>query len=174
MTIKERLAEYGNFLDVGILPHGFAAHMRDYDVLFEALWGREKWADAKGNYLLRFTHCPKAEATTKVSDANWQQAWADVFIDYAKWAEAGEPEGFVWGACWSTAYPGLTYIDDSPRADYWSTRLGRPMHEISLETEDFELRVVFHDFTVTKLSDDVHVLDKVMFPLGSGGANRAR
>lgn len=33
MTVKERLAEYGHFLDVGILRHGFAAHMRDYDVV---------------------------------------------------------------------------------------------------------------------------------------------
>jgi hypothetical protein len=39
------------------------------------------------------------------------------------------------------------------------------MHEVTIETEAFELRIVFHDFTVTKLSDEVGVLDKVMFPL---------
>jgi hypothetical protein len=49
MTVKDRLAEYGGFIDVGILSHGFAAHMRDYDILFEALWGKVKSADAKGD-----------------------------------------------------------------------------------------------------------------------------
>lgn len=36
MTMKEKLSEYGGFLDVGILSHGFAPHMRDYDIVFEA------------------------------------------------------------------------------------------------------------------------------------------
>lgn len=165
MTVKERLAEYAGFIDVGILNHGFAPHMRDYDVLFEALWGKKKWADAKGTYRLRFTHCPEATTVTKVSDAGWKQAWSDVFIDHAKWIEAGQPEGFVWGACWSSAYPGLSYIDDSPRAREWSERLREPMHEVVIETEAFQLQVVFNDFMVTKLNDEVRVVDKVMFPL---------
>jgi hypothetical protein len=39
------------------------------------------------------------------------------------------------------------------------------MHEVSLETETFEIQIVFHDFSVSKVSDDVRVLEKVMFPL---------
>src|SRR5450631_3628284 len=127
MTVKERLGDYSNFIDVGILRHGFAAHMRDYEVLFEALWGHKEWADAKGTYLLRFTHCPEATTRTAVPDAGWKQAWSDVFVDHAEWVAAGEPEGIVWGACWSTAYPGLSYIDESTRARDWSERLGKPM-----------------------------------------------
>lgn len=165
MTVKERLAAYADFLDVGILRHGFAPHMRDYDVVFEALWGRKEWADEKGTYLLRFTHCPHALTVTTVADPAWREAWSDVFIDHAQWEAAGQPEGFVWGACWSTAYPGLTYVDDSARADEWSRRLAAPMHEIRMETDTFGLHVVFHDFTVTKLSTEVGVLDKVVFPL---------
>jgi hypothetical protein len=102
---------------------------------------------------------------TTVADAGWKQAWSDVFIDHAEWVAAGEPDGFVWGACWSTAYPGLSYVEDSVRARQWSERLGVPMHEVVMETEAFQLRVVFHDFLVTKLSDEVRVIDKVMFPL---------
>ena len=168
MSIKDRLTEYGGFLDVGILRHGFAPHMRDYDVVFEALWGRQEWADAKGTYRLRFAHCPEARTTSAVSDAGWKQAWSDVFIDHAQWVAAGEPQGFVWGACWSTAYPGLSYVDESPRAREWSARLGKPMHEVTIETEAFKIQLVFSDFTVTKLSETVDVLDKVMFPLGAG------
>jgi hypothetical protein len=165
--MKEKLAEYGGFLDVGILSHGFAPHMRDYDIVFEALWGKKEWADAKGTYRLRFSHCPEATTTTSVPDAGWRNAWSDVFIDYSEWLAAGEPEGFVWGACWSTAYPGLSYIDNSARAKLWSERLGSQMHEVSIATEAFEIQIIFHDFTVTKLDDAVRVLDKVMFPLKS-------
>lgn len=43
------------------------------------------------------------------------------------------------------------------------------MHEASIETEAFRLQVVFHGFTVTKLNDEVRVLDKAMFPLKSEG-----
>lgn len=167
MTVKDQLAEYGGFVDVGILHHGFAPHMRDYDVVFEALWGKKDWADAKGTYRLRFTHCPEATTTTGVSDAAWKEAWSDAFIDHAQWVAADEPKGFFWGVAWSTAYPGLDYIEDSPRARAWSERFGKPMNEVSIATEAFQIRVVFHDFTVTKLNDQVHVLDKVMFPLKS-------
>ena len=173
MTVPERLAEYGGFVDVAILRHGFAPHMRDYDVVFEALWGKEKWADAKGTYRLRFTHCPEATTTTAVPDAGWKEAWSDVFIDHAQWVAAGEPKGFVWGMCWSSAYPGLTYIDDSARARQWSERLGTSMHEINMETEAFQLRVVFHDVSVTKVNDEVSVIAKVMLPLNSEKSEEA-
>lgn len=169
MTVKERLAEYGDFIDVGILSHGFAPHLRDYDVMFEALWGEKKWGDAKGTYRLRFSHCPEATILTRVPDAGWKRAREDVFIDYGQWVAAGEPDGFVWGVCWSMAYPGLNYIDDSLRARQWSERLERPMHEVTIETEAFQLRLVFHEFTVTKLSDEVCVIDKIMFPINTHG-----
>jgi hypothetical protein len=173
MTIKEDLAQYGGFIDVGILSHGFAPYMRDYDVLFEALWGRETWADAKGTYRLRFTHCTEATFRTALSDSGWRQSWPEVFIDHAKWVAAGAPEGFVWGACRSTAYPGLSYISESKRAREWSERLGKSMHEVSLETEAFKIHLVFSEFTVTKLSDEVRVLHKVMFPLDRLGDSDA-
>lgn len=165
--MKDKLDRYGGFLDVGILSHGFAWHMRDDDIVFEALWGKGRSADAQGTYRLRLSNCPEVTTTTTIADAFWREAWSDTFIDYAQWLAAGEPKGSVWGACWSTAYPGLSYIDDSPRAKRWSERLGSPMHEVSVATEAFEIRIVFHDFTVTKLDDTVRVMDKVMFPLNS-------
>lgn len=167
MSVKERLEEYGGFVDVGILNHGFAPHMRDYDVVFEALWGTKEWADAKGTYRLRFSHCPEVTTTTTVSDSMWKQSWSDIFIDHSQWVTAGAPEGFVWGVCWSNAYPGLSYIDDSPRAMQWCERLGKPMHEVSIATEVLQLQIVFHDFTVTKLNDTVQVVDKVTFRVES-------
>ncbi|HEU4420202.1 MAG TPA: hypothetical protein VFT55_14800, partial [Planctomycetota bacterium] len=104
MTVKDRLADYGGFVDVGILHHGFAPHMRDYDVVFEAVWGK-KWGDAKGTYRLRFSHCPEATTITAVLDSGWKQAWSDIFINEDQWEAAGSPGGFCWWARWSTAYP---------------------------------------------------------------------
>jgi hypothetical protein len=66
VAVKDRLAECGGFRGVGILQHGFAPHTRDHDIAFEALWGSENWADRRGTYRLRLTHCPKVVCTTAI------------------------------------------------------------------------------------------------------------
>src|SRR2546427_1125923 len=76
MTVKERI-EGNPLLDVAILSHGFAPHMRDYDILIEAMWGQKEWGDEKGRYLCRFAHCPEAHVVTSIGDEAWRQAWAD-------------------------------------------------------------------------------------------------
>ena len=167
MGVQERLEEYGGFVDVGILRHGFASHMRDHDVLFEAMWGKKEWGDDKGTYRLRFTHCPEVSTETSVSDASWRESWSDIFVDYEDWIEAGEPDGFVWGVCWSCAYPGLRYVKSSSLAREWSKRLDKQMHEVVIDTEAFHLRVVFHDYTVTKLNSEVQVVHKVIHPFSN-------
>ena len=164
MTVKERIEE-NPLLDVAILSHGFASHMRDYDILIEAMWGEKEWGDAKGRYLCRFTHCPEAHVLTSIGDEAWRQAWTDTFIDYAEWQKNGEPEGFVWGVCWSDAYPGLKYVDNSELAAKWTRRFGKEMHETVLETNAFTLQLIFNEFTITKISDEVGIIDKVLIPL---------
>jgi len=49
------------------------------------------------------------------------------------------------------AYPGATYIDDSAKAKQWSNRLGKPMHEVLIETNGHSLDLVFHDLIVREL-----------------------
>src|SRR5438045_16455 len=107
MDIKEKL-EKDPLFDVAILQHGFAAFMRDYDVIVEA-----SGEVMPGRYRYRFTHCPVANVTTTVKDEVWRESWDDSFVDYNNWLAADEPPGFVWGVCWSMAYPGLTYQDQS-------------------------------------------------------------
>ena len=164
MNVKERVDE-NPLLDVAILSHGFASYMRDYDVLIEAMWGEKEWGDKRGRYLCRFTHCPEAHVVTSVSDGAWCQSWDDTFIDYVEWQKNGEPEGYVWGVCWSMAYPGLRYIENSQLAARWSERHGKEMHEAELETNAFILRLIFHDFSITKIRDEVDVIDKALIPL---------
>jgi len=128
--------------------------MRDYDVIIErpALRpdGQGTWIE--GKYRFRFTHCVLAEIMTNVQDDSWKCSWEDIFIDYENWEAAGQPDGYVWGTCWSLAYPGATYIPDSSLAKEWSRRLQKPMHEMVLETNAYTLRLVFHNVTLTKIA----------------------
>ena len=158
MLVKEKLNAFEMF-DVAILWHGFTAYMRDYDVIVEV------GGTGQGRYRYRFTHCPEANVSTQVSDEVWQESWDDLYTDYQKWLDSGEPEGFVWGASWSMAYPGLSYLDDSPLAAEWAGRFGKPMHEVVIETEVFRLKLIFHDVIIQKLSDEVNVIDKAIIPL---------
>ena len=88
-------------------------------------------------------------------------------LDYAEWEKNGEPEGFVWGVCWSMAYPGLRYVDNSELAAKWSKEFETEMHEAEIETNAFTLRLIFHDFTITKISDEGGIIDKVLIPLNA-------
>jgi hypothetical protein len=158
IKIKETLEQRPIF-DVAILGHGFTPYMRDYDVVVEA------GGIGAGRYLYRFTHCPEAKVVTTVRDESWLESWDDLFTNYKHWEDAGEPEGFVWGTCWSMAYPGLELHEDSELAVSWSQRLQKTMHEVTIETEAFLLQLVFHDLLIQKLSEDVSIMDKAIIPL---------
>lgn len=59
----------------------------------------------------------------------------------------------------------MRYIDNSELAVKWSREFEAEMHEAEIETNAFTLRLIFHDFTITKISDEVGVIDKVLIPL---------
>ena len=158
MSIEERLKL---LVDLPILSHGFAPYRRDY--VIEAELGGQ--SDQRGRYRFTFTHCVLADFITTVRDDTWQVSWDNRFIDYESWIAAGEPKGYVWGVNWSMAYPGPSYVPDSPRAAEWSARLGQVMHEAIIETNAFRLRLVFHSLSVERTGDEVSVYDQVTIPL---------
>ena len=139
-----RQAVEEDLFDCSILRHGFTPYMRDYELVVRSLDERER--------TFRFTHCVVASVTTAVGDAVWKESWDDRFIDYGAWENSGEPEGHVWGVCWFCAYPGATYMTDSVLAQEWSQRLGKTMHEVQIETNGHNLRLVFHDLKVSESS----------------------
>ncbi len=145
--------ETSYLFDNGIIEHHFTPYLRDYDIIVEVQANTPNGQGyIEGRYLFRFTHCVLAKVTTAVSDRAWQVSWGDVYIDYKAWEEAGEPEGYVWGVCYSDVYPGLTYIEQSPLAEEWSMRLGHTMHEIFIETNGHNIRLVFHDVIIRKIA----------------------
>jgi len=55
----------GPLFDSAIVPHGFAPHMRDYDVIVEVpLRSQTARAAIAGRYRYRFTHCVEAHVET--------------------------------------------------------------------------------------------------------------
>jgi hypothetical protein len=147
-------------VDFAVLQHEFARHGRDYLMFTE----NNAAADA-GRHKITFTHCVRADLQTRVEDAIWGKSWGNEFIDYEEWIKANEPDGYVWGTNWSLAYPGLRAIYDSPEAAAWSTRFGKPMFEITLETDRFVLRLIFHSILCEKISAQTDVVSKGVFPL---------
>lgn len=109
---------------------------------------------------LRFCKCK-----TRVRDDVWPRSWEDTLIDYEAWEAAGEPDGYVWGTKWTLAYPGLVYVEGSAIAAEWTARLGKSMHEVTIETDAYLLRVVFHDVRFRQLNCETSPLDKVLIPL---------
>lgn len=161
MTTAVRKLEDAPLFDIAILLHEFAPHGRDYVIVAETNWtgGRA------GRYQYRFTHVVVQEFETRVRDDVWQTSWDDVFTDYDAWQRAGEPDGYVWGTCWSLAYPGQTVSETTERAKAWSRRVGQPMVELELETDRFRLTLVFHGVHITKLRDEHEVIDRATIPL---------
>lgn len=82
----------------------------------------------------------------------WLRSWGDEFISYPAWEEAGAPAGFVWGVEWADAYPGPSLDASSSSAAKWVERLGRPVHEIRIETNAYLLRLVCHSLHVVQLA----------------------
>lgn len=154
-SVRERIERDDLFFDNALIAHGYAPHMRDYDVVIDVVASRP---DAPGSYVAervryRFTHCVEATTRTTVGADAWRRSWDDVLIDRDAWLAAGEPDGYVWGVKWSAASPGLRYVEHSGRAAEWTERIGREMHEVSIETNAFEIHLVFHDFVVDQLAE---------------------
>ena len=164
MHPADRLLEWFPECDFAILRHGLAPHGRDYLVVAQ-IGG----VNRAGTHELCFTHCVEMAYETRVMDDAWVPSWTEEFLDYERWEAAGEPSGYVWGTNWSLAYPGLTVERNSRRAKSWSRRLGRPMFEVTLETDRFWLRLLFHGLNWRKIDDRTEPVSRVVIPLEPDG-----
>ena len=143
-------------VDFAVLQHRFASHGRDYIVLIEDL--------NQGQHEIAFSHCVRTDCETRVRDEVWPKSWGDEFTDYERWTSAKEPDGYVWGTNWSLAYPGIRAIRGSAQAAEWSRRLGKQMFEVTLETDRFLLRLIFHSIRSRKISDKSGTISQVIHP----------
>jgi hypothetical protein len=133
-SFRQRIESDELLFDNAIVGHGFAPHLRDYDVVVEVIGpGEGGLGQVVGRYRYRFTHCVDVKATTAVRDDVWRESWDEVFVDHQAWLDADAPP-------------------DSALAAEWRQRLGRDMHEVEIETNAFVLRLVCHDLRVEQLS----------------------
>jgi hypothetical protein len=164
----DQILEWLPELDFAVLAHGWAKHGRDYLVVVEDCLGGKP-----GQHEITLTHCVRLEYETRVRDEVFQRSWTDEFTDYKRWQESGEPDGYVWGTDWSDAYPGLEIVRDSQIADEWSARLNKKMHEVTLETDRFFMRIIFHSVRSRKLSESTDTISKVVVPLRAEDSQQA-
>ena len=146
--------------DFGVMEHGFLRHGRDYRFVIQ-----DSICSDPGTYELIFTHVVDLKYETRVSDKSWQVSWSEEFTDYAKWMQAGEPDGYVFGTDWSLAYPGIAAPDSSPETQEWSERLQRPMYSAKIETDRFSMTLIFSNVHHRKLSDDTGVIRQTVISL---------
>ncbi|MFZ0516279.1 MAG: hypothetical protein WBG23_02120 [Acidobacteriaceae bacterium] len=154
--LKGPLSKY----DFGVLEHGFAAHGRDYRFLIQ-----DSLCKDPATYELIFTHVVDFKYETRVGEKIWVMSWGDEYTDFSRWEASGEPEGYVFGARWSLAYPGFSILPASPDAMRWSELLNRPMYSASLETDLFCISLVFSEARHRKLPGEIGTVQKVVIPL---------
>lgn len=166
MPTVEEFLQRETFFDAAILRHGFMDYMRDYEIIVSGRDGPPR-TDV---HRYQFIGCVEAVVETRVAPDTYAKSLPDGFV-YAgpDYPEKDDPDGFIWGVRWSCAYPGLTYVRNGLRAGHWSQALGRPMHEVTIETEAFHLRLVFADVRHESLGHDAPgILLRKDYPIDSG------
>jgi len=147
-------------MDTGVMRHGFADHGRDYIIILEDSISRRP-----GRYRLTFTHVVELQMRTEVGPDVWRRSWSDEFTDYQRWEAAGEPDGYVFGTNWSLAYSGFSAVNDSALAAEWASKVGYPMFAANLQTDRFNLTLIFHDARLEQLGAETSTVSQVVHPL---------
>jgi len=154
LSVQEKL-EAGPMFDMAIVEHHFTDYMRDYDIFVDVVEAMPDGplSQATGRSRYRFTHCVLAEITTSMPDKVWIEAWTDAFTDYQTWIASGEAKGYAWAVDYMIAYPGLSYIANSPTAQKWTNKMDKPMYEVYIETAPLNIRLIFHDVEISWTSE---------------------
>ncbi|KPM56689.1 hypothetical protein ACG83_02015 [Frankia sp. R43] len=133
--------------DDAIVYHAFTDYMRDYEmIVYVGAEPRSAIPPTHLRYLFR--HCVEVDVRTAVTSETWKRSLSDQLVDY----ETGKDlDGYVWGVRWQPLYPGAVVVDDSPRARAWSNALGINFHEVHIDSNGHNLKLVFSDLTVTEV-----------------------
>ncbi len=150
MNRLEIVAAFEEVFDQAIVFHGFADHMRDYDVFVYAT-ADPRTGIAPEHLRYRFTRCVRATATTAVRLDVWQRSLDERLVDNEAYAAEPELDGYVWGVNWQALYPGMSLREESAEADAWSQDVGIPFLEARIETNGHNIELIFSDLVVTRV-----------------------
>jgi len=147
--------------DIVILKHGLEDYNRDYYFIIES--GTKQ---NQGTFKILFTHCFYFDYQHKFLDINYpeliRKSWNDDLIsaDLPK-----EPDGYWWANAFTHAYPGFTYDPDNKKAKEFSQITEKPMYAINLETENYIINLIFHNFKYEFLESGTPISDQVIVPV---------
>ncbi|MDQ0616757.1 YxiG-like protein [Arthrobacter globiformis] len=148
MNRQELSAAFEDVFDQSIVFHGFAEHMRDYDVF--VLVTADPSTGIKPEYRrYRFTHCVRATVTSAIPPSVWIRSLDERLLDYRAFMESSDIDGYVWGVNHQDLYPGITLLDGSAEAADWTQQVGIPFHEARIEANGHNVELVFSDLDIT-------------------------
>jgi hypothetical protein len=163
MNPIQRALEQAGFFDAAVLRHGFTDYMRDYELIVSGRDGPSR----DDVYRYHFVGCVESRFVSRIPPEVFARSLPDEFVysgpDYP---DREEPNGFIWGVRYSGAFPGLSYICPSERAAFWSEQCGIEMHEVLLETEAYDLSLVFFGFRHEYLGSTGSLKLAKQFPIG--------
>lgn len=139
-------AAFDDVFDHAVVFHGFADHLRDYDIYID-IAARDRTPMSHLRY--RFTHCVRATAITAVAPETWRRSLDERFLDVD---QGRELDGYVWGVRWQVLYPGLHLVQESAEAAGWTRDVGIPFHEAAMQTNGHDLSLIFSDLVVSDVA----------------------
>ncbi|BCJ70189.1 hypothetical protein [Polymorphospora rubra] len=144
MDRSEIQAAFDEVFDQALVFHGYADHMRDYDVFVHATTDPRTGIPPR-HLRYRFTHCVRASATSALSPQGWRDSLDDRLVDHERGRDL---DGYGWGVRWQALYPGMDLVADSAEARQWSRDLDLPFHEAAIGTNGHNISLVFSDLVV--------------------------
>lgn len=167
LTVRE-LLERESIAGAVILRHGFTDYLRDYEVIIGGRNG-PPYTDV---HKYQFIGCAEAVCATQLvrtfhePTSTFGESLSDEFVfsgpDYP---EKDEPNGFIWGVRCADVLSGWDYVENGKRATFWSSALGRRMHEVSVYTNAYRLVLAFADVRYAFLGHEPEITVQKDYPL---------
>jgi hypothetical protein len=148
MNADEISAALQTVFDQAIMFHAFTDYMRDYEIITYATADPITRIPPRYDRFL-FRHCVEAHVVTTVPPDVWIRSLDDQLVASTE-ARMDSP-GYVWGVKWQCVYPGGSVVANSETARRWRDTVGIPFHEVRIETNAHDIRLVFSDLQVSIL-----------------------
>lgn len=143
MTVKEKLEEY-NLLDQSIIRHGQLENIRDYEII-GYLCGHD--FDLEVRYV--FKGCIEVYYKNIVVAPGFSMD--DRLLQLDRQGESDYPKAFIWDAG-VMVYPGWKLIEETDDLKNMGKTYGLKLFRIEIETNAYNLTIVFHDLETTPLT----------------------
>ncbi|GAB3270404.1 hypothetical protein GCM10027456_57480 [Kineosporia babensis] len=134
-----------DLFDQALVYHGYTDYMRDYEVVVQ---GSADPAAGQNYRRYLFRNCPKVTVTSTVGPEVWARSLEEKLIHQGV---PGSNDVYAWGVRRQALYPGAGRLETSRETKRWSSRLGVPFYEVTLEGNSHEIHLLFSGLSVGDL-----------------------